>query len=86
MSGDIYVFVDRPETDQVFFWIDDVNMAGEPDETEFVDPFDLAKTARDGSAWPFDANGLGSGRHTLTVEITDNAGNVTVQTATFTVV
>ncbi len=69
----------------MFFWIDDVDRIGSPDETEFELAFDLAKTARDGSAWPFDADGLGSGQHTLTVEITDNDGNVTVQTASFTV-
>lgn len=85
VSGDIYVFVERPDTDQVFFWIDDVDRLGQPDETEFITPFDLAKTARDDSAWPYDADRLGSGQHTLTVEITDDAGVVTVQTATFTV-
>lgn len=83
VRGDIYVFVDWPGASVVRFYIDNVNHTGDPDKVENHDPFDLGGTAPDGSAWAFDSSSLGSGSHTITVEIVDVGINV--RTAAFTV-
>ena len=83
MSGDIYVFVDWPGASVVRFYIDNTERIGPPDRLENHYPWDLGATAPDGSAWAFDSSTLGSGSHTITVEVVDTGINV--RTATFTV-
>ena len=83
VSGDIYVFVEWPGASVVRFYIDNPEQTGAPDRVEALYPFDLGATAPDGSAWAFDADSLGPGAHTITVEVVDNGVNV--RTAAFTV-
>lgn len=83
MSGDIYVFVEWPGASVVRFYVDNVDRIGPPDRLENRYPFDLGETAPDGTAQAFDSSTLGSGTHTITVEVVDNGVNV--RTATFTV-
>jgi hypothetical protein len=81
VSGDIYVFVDWPGASVVRFYLDNPEHTGAPDRVENHYPFDLGGTAPDGSAWAFDADTLGPGAHTITVEVVDNGINV--RTAAF---
>lgn len=83
VSGDIYVFVEWPGASVVRFYIDNVDRIGPPDRLDNQYPFDLGATAPDGSPQAFDSSALGSGTHTITVEVVDNGVNV--RTATFTV-
>jgi len=55
VAGDVYVFV-SPETGivSVRFFLDDPTMSGAPLSTDTSGPWDLAGTAKGGSARPFD--------------------------------
>ncbi len=87
MTGDIYVFVALLGTSEVRFYIDDVGRIDPASEIEYIDPFDLGKTAPDDTAWPYDTSVLAPGSHTLTVEIIGDDGTLmSLQSASFTVI
>jgi hypothetical protein len=86
VQGNIYVFT-APDTNvnQVSFWIDDPNRAGPRSILERRAPFDLAGTANDDSALPYDTRQLANGAHTVTVKMDLTDGTSTVITSNFSV-
>ncbi|MGH7357551.1 MAG: purple acid phosphatase family protein, partial [Candidatus Rokuibacteriota bacterium] len=84
--GVIYVFVSPSSgASRVRFFIDDENMTGSPDKVELFPPWDLAGTAANGVALPFDSTMLAEGLHTLTAAIDLAGGGTAVIDAVFTV-
>ncbi|WP_412535850.1 kelch repeat-containing protein [Marinobacter sp. MIT932201] len=76
VSGDIYVFVpEQPDMNRVQFYVDNPQKSGTPNQTENVAPYDLAGTASNNLALPFDTTTLQDGSHTITavVRLTDNS-------------
>lgn len=70
VSGDIYVFVPQsPDISRVQFYIDNPQASGAPNQTESVAPYDLAGTASNDSALPFDTTVLEDGTHTVTAVV-----------------
>ena len=68
VKGKIYVFVRTPrKVDRVDFHLDDPRRRQLPIRTERHRPYDLAGTAANGTALPFDTTVLAEGRHTVTV-------------------
>ncbi|MEX2377992.1 MAG: G8 domain-containing protein [Dehalococcoidia bacterium] len=86
VSGDVYVFT-GPEDDvrSVTFWVNDIDMDGEPFIVEGRVPFDLAGTEGNMTAKPFDAAVLGNGAHSVSALIETRDGTTFTTTATFTV-
>jgi hypothetical protein len=86
VAGDIYAFVD-PATSvrRVRFFVDDPQMTGAPRQTENNAPWDLAGTASNGTALPFDTAQLPDGPHTVTAAVERDTGATEVLQATFTV-
>ncbi|HEX2029454.1 MAG TPA: PQQ-dependent sugar dehydrogenase, partial [Nitriliruptorales bacterium] len=86
VTGNAYVFT-APDTGvrRVSFWVDDPAMSGTPHRVEKGAPFDLAGTASDGTALPYDTTALSDGSHTVTAKVEPNKGTVEVVSATFTV-
>lgn len=78
-TGRIYVFT-SPDAGvtRVQFWLD-----GNLVKTENLGPFDLAGTAGDGNALPFDAATLSPGAHTLRAQMTLGSGAVFETSAAF---
>jgi hypothetical protein len=70
IDGSIYVFVE-PVTDikRVDFYID-----GSLQHTENLAPYDLAATADNGLAVPFDTSALSQGTHTFSAQVTKTDG------------
>jgi hypothetical protein len=86
VSGSIYVFFPAATgITRVRFWIDDPTRSGPPDKLEKSAPYDLAGTATNGNAHPFNASSLGPGSHSVTAHVERNNGNNEVITSTFTV-
>ena len=85
LSDNIYVFVPETNVTRVRFWLDDPTMAGAPRQTEKGAPLDFAGTATDGSAKPFDLEGISQGSHTITAAIDQKTGGSVVRQGTFTV-
>lgn len=85
-TDDIYVFT-SPDAGvkRVRFYLDDPDRAGSPIKTEVGAPYDLAGTASDGTALPFDPTDLSSGEHTITAGIELQDGNIDIVSGTFTV-
>jgi N-acetylneuraminic acid mutarotase/glucose/arabinose dehydrogenase len=86
VSGLMYVFV-LPETgiSRVRFFVNNPTMTGTPVKTEGVAPYDLAGTAANGTALPYDTAALPAGSNTVTAAVDRSAGGTEVVTATFTV-
>lgn len=86
VKGIIYVFV-GPITDltRVQFYVDNPQHVGNPYRTENASPFDLAGTAPDNTAYPYDTKQLPDGPHSVTVALTKRNGPVEYMTANFTV-
>ncbi len=75
----IYIFV-TPESGitQARFYIDSATAAGTPDQVENQAPYDMAGTAGDRQALPFDTSTLASGTHPVTVSLDTAAGTETL--------
>ncbi len=73
LKGNAYVFVKRANVTGVKFYVDDPSLSS-PVSVEAFTPFDLARTAADGTAYPFDTTKLNDGAHTVTAvaTLTDN--------------
>ena len=86
VSGQIYVFV-APQTGirRVRFYIDNPTMTGTPNKIENGAPYDLAGTANNGTALPYNTSLLSNATHTLTTVVELSAGGTEVDTSTFTV-
>ena len=85
-TDDIYVFLSPSHTiNQVSFFVDDSGMTGDPYTMEDLPEYDLAGTAQDGSANPFDTNGLTKGLHEITALVETEGGDTREIYATFTV-
>jgi hypothetical protein len=86
VSGNIYVSYKligptaaAKPAKQVKFWLDDPNPnspTGTPRSTDSSSPFDFAGTRDDGTAIAFNTDGLSSGIHTITAQVTLNDGTV----------
>ncbi|MFO1417781.1 MAG: glycoside hydrolase family 16 protein [Methylotetracoccus sp.] len=84
----IYVFTSAESTTaRISFWLDDPNPAnpsGNPVKIENAAPFDLAGTASNMTALPFNTSWVGKGTHRLTVRATRADGtSLPPVTATF---
>ncbi|HEX6207425.1 MAG TPA: kelch repeat-containing protein [Actinomycetota bacterium] len=87
VEDSIYVFL-APESGvmQVRFWLDNPSMSGKPRTTERRAPWDFDGTVTsDGTAKPFDTNGVGDGLHTISAQVDLSGGGTDVLHATFTV-
>ncbi|PHQ13885.1 fibronectin type III domain-containing protein [Marinobacter profundi] len=71
LQGEQYVFT-SPDTDvtRVRFYLDDVSGTGTVTKTENLAPFDLAGTAPDDTAYPYDTAALADGNHELGARLT----------------
>jgi len=86
LQGSAYVFATPASgVKRVSFYIDDPKRARTPYHVEAAPPFDLAGTASDGSALPFDTKKLADGAHTVTAAVRLTAGSTVVVSSTFTV-
>lgn len=83
VRGNIYVFT-TPETgaSRVSFFFDGSTTAN---KIEGLRPYDLAGTAADGSAFPFNTAVLNDGLHTLRAAVLTSSGTTETITAQFTV-
>lgn len=75
-SGDIYVFVPtQPDISRVDFYINNTQKSGSPNQTERVAPYDMAGTASNDLALPYNTTNLEDGTHTVTavVQLTDSS-------------
>ena len=86
VDGNIYVFT-SPTTGvaKVSFYLDDPTMSGTPRQIEKGAPHDLAGSAKDGTAFPFDTRTISGGQHTITAAIDLSGGGRVVLSSTFTV-
>lgn len=86
LQGDQYVFT-SPDTDvsQVRFYMDDASGTGVVTKTENVPPFDLAGTAANDAAYPYDTGALADGHHELGARLTIAGGLEVLVSADFTV-
>lgn len=75
LQGEQYIFT-SPDTDvsQVRFYMDDPTGTGVVTKTENVPPFDLAGTAADDTAYPYDTGTLADGGHELGARLTVSGG------------
>ena len=86
VQGKIYVFVRNSRgLRKVDFYLDDRRQTRAPARTDKVPPFDLAGTAVDGKARPYDTTKLVDGSHTIKVVWTWRSGRTSSRRATFTV-
>ena len=84
LAGDVYVFAESDAAvKEVRFFLDNPTMSGTPDKIEKGAPYDLAGTASDRSAKPFDADALAPGGHTITTRTLMVDGTVVVTQAAF---
>ena len=90
VSGDIYVFtspdagVAATSSNRVHFYLDDPGQSGSPFRSERLAPFDFAGGSVS-NAFPFDADGLTVGSHTITATLPLDTGATEVIHATFSV-
>ena len=85
-AGDVYVFVPAGSSiTRVRFWLDDPDRSGAVLKDERNGPWDLAGTAKDGSALPFDTTDLADGAHSVTALVTHGDGSTQEVHADFTV-
>ena len=86
VKGKIYVFVRNSETlDKVDFYLDGSWRTKPPIRTETDPPFDLAGTAADGTALPYDTTKLADGSHSIRVVLTWSDGGTSSRRGNFTV-
>jgi Glycosyl hydrolase family 12 len=86
VQGKIYVFVRNSRgLRKVDFYLDDPRQTRAPARTDRVPPFDLAGTARNRTARPFDTTKLVDGSHMIKVVLTWRGGRTSSRRATFTV-
>ena len=85
-NGKIYVFARNSKTlDKVDFYLDGSWQRKTPVRTEKAAPFDLAGTAADGTARPYDTSKLADGSHTIRVVLTWSDGTTSRRRANFTI-
>jgi Right handed beta helix region len=85
-KGEIYVFVrGSKKLDKVDFYLDSRRRTKPPVQTDTQEPFDLAGTASDGTALPFDTTTLTDGPHAIRVVLTRSDGTKTSRRGHFTV-
>lgn len=86
VRGDVHVFV-TPEAglSKVEFFVDDPELRRKPYKSEGNAPWDLAGSAANGDALPYDTWALPDGTHTVTARLTSTSGARSTVTAAFTV-
>jgi hypothetical protein len=86
VRGKIYVFVENSEAlEKVDFYLDRRWRTKPPVQTDTNPPFDLAGTAADGAALPYDTTKLADGPHTIRAVLTWSDGTSSRQRGDFTV-
>ena len=86
VTGKIYVFVRNSRTlDTVDFYLDTSSGTESPVRTDRRAPFDLAGTARNGTARPYDTTKLANGMHRIRVVLTWADGSTSSRRGEFTV-
>jgi mannan endo-1,4-beta-mannosidase len=81
----IYVFVPSSGVSRVSFWVDNPSRSGSAFSTDSSGPFDLAGTASNGTAKPFDTRTLSEGSHSVAARVRHTDGTSETMSATFTV-
>ena len=85
-KGKIYVFVrNSKELKEVAFYLDDPQGTKQPLRTERAAPFDLAGTAADGTAVPYDTTKLPDGSHTIRAVLKWSDGHTSSRRGLFTI-
>lgn len=87
LSGVVHVFAAGANSkwQDVAFFVDDAAMAGTPHHVDGTAPFDLAGTAANGQANPFDTRTLADGSHSIGIRVRMHNGKYQSQTVSFTV-
>jgi hypothetical protein len=86
VEGNVYVFVRKSKAlDKVDFYLDGLWPTDAPSRTEEMPPFDLAGTAADGTALPYDTTNLANGSHTIRAVLTWSDGTTSSRRGDFTV-
>jgi len=86
VTGKIYVFVRNSRNlDAVDFYLDTLSQTEPPVGTDTRAPFDLAGTARNGTARPYDTTKLANGTHRIRVVLTWADGSTSSRRGAFTV-
>lgn len=86
VTGKIYVFVRNSQNlDTVDFYLDTSSGTESPVRTDRRAPFDLAGTARNGTARPYDTTKLANGMHRIRVVLTWADGSTSSRRGEFTV-
>jgi hypothetical protein len=84
LRGKVAIFTSRPmNVRSIAFFLDDPGMLRRPRQVEYYSPFDLAGTARDGTAKLFDTSSLTSGRHVVTAKAVLTSGMKITSSAAF---
>ncbi|MGF2685372.1 Kelch repeat-containing protein [Marinobacter sp. DUT-3] len=87
VSGDIFVFIPTsPGISRVNFYIDNPQKSGSPNQSEGLAPYDMAGTAPNDLAYPYDTLALADGSHTVTAVVSLSDGSVHEVTDFFDVV
>ena len=85
VSDDIFVVVNpASEIDQVLYYVNNIELSGQPTQTENNAPFDLQGTRR-GLPNPFDTSTLNDGENTVSVRVLFNDGSVETGSVAFNV-
>jgi hypothetical protein len=84
VTGEVYVFL-APDTgaQRVQFYVDDPGMTGIAFSTDTRAPWDLAGTAKNSTARPFDTTQLLDGPHQVTASVDLSTGEIEVVTSSF---
>jgi len=70
VAGDIYVFVPQQTgMSRVDFYINNPQKSGKPNQVENLAPYDMAGTAPDDTAYPYNSTVLPDGTHTVTAVV-----------------
>lgn len=87
VSGDIFVFIPTsPGISRVNFYIDNPQKSGSPNQTENHAPYDMAGTASNDLAFPYNTLSLADGSHTVTAVVSLSDGSAHEVTDFFDVV
>ncbi len=85
LSGNAYIFLSATNVRSVTFVIDALAADSGNPSVENWSPYDLAHTAPDGSARPFNTSDLSEGRHIVAAQIVSTDGTTSTSEASFTV-
>ncbi|MPZ99206.1 MAG: hypothetical protein GEU80_07680 [Dehalococcoidia bacterium] len=85
LDGNAYIFM-APDTgiSRVRFFLNDPQMKKAPFSKEGKQPYDFARTAGDGRAYPWNTSSVAAGEQVVTAEVTTSSGRREIVQAVFT--